>query len=479
MASAALPFSRREFLKRASIAAAYAASFSTGALAGQRKVVIVGAGLSGLYAAMLLEKFGYQVTVVEGRERVGGRMYTLDDVPGHPEAGGNVIGPGYGRILDVAQRLDVALQNSPRGLPSGYIIDGHKLGAEEWPTSALNPLPDKLKKLVPERITGALLRDNPIMAAAPVVSAADWRTEKLQSHDVSAADFFSQQGLNEQAIALLAANNSYGNTLRQTSLLSLYRVMANFARSMTMGKPAYEVAAGNMRLPERMAASLHGGVFSGETIVSVEKRNGTFQAASAGGKTFEADAIILALPATAVRKLNFTPALPAEQKTAFDQIQYHKITQAHLLAREPYWETSKEQAAYWTNGPLGRIFVLPSSTGGQFNMTLWINGDDCDRFDKLPEIQAGEQIMQGFFKLFPAARGKVSLQKLVRWQKEPFNQGAWALWRPGDIGRYADLLHQPAGKVFFAGEHTAFSNSGMEGAMESAERAVLEVMRAV
>lgn len=469
-------YSRRRFLQHA---ASLAALYACGAHATQRKVVVVGAGLSGLYAAMLLERFGYAVTVVEGRDRVGGRMYTLDDVPGRPEAGGNVIGPGYGRIIDTAQRLQVPLHPPGRALPSGYIIDGQKLDARQWLASKLNPFPDQLKKLVPDRVSGVLLKDNPLMAASPVVSPSAWRSGKLQKHDVAAAGFFAKQGLNEQAVALLAANNSYGNTLQQTSLISLYRVMANLARSMTMGQPAYVAAKGNMRLPERMAASLRGEVVSGETIVSIEQRNGSLRATGTGGKNFDADAVILALPATAVRKLNFTPALSLEQKTAFEQIEYHKVTQAHLLATEPYWQASGDPAGYWTNGPLGRIFVVPSTAEGQFNMTVWINGNDCDRFDGLPEQQAGENIMQHFFKLFPAARGKVSLQRLVRWQNEPLNEGAWALWRPGDIGRYADLLHQPAGRVFFAGEHTAFANSGMEGAMESAERAVIELMRAV
>ncbi len=55
----------------------------------------------------------------------------------------------------------------------------------------------------------------------------------------------------------------------------------------------------------------------------------------------------------------------------------------------------------------------------------------------------------------------------------------WAMWRPGEIARYADALTAPHGRVAFAGEHTAYSNSGMEGAMESGERAALEVMRAL
>ena len=72
-----------------------------------RKVVVVGAGLSGLNAALILERWGFEVQVVEARERVGGRLWTLDHLPGSPEGGGNVMGSNYGRVFKVAHDLKV------------------------------------------------------------------------------------------------------------------------------------------------------------------------------------------------------------------------------------------------------------------------------------------------------------------------------------------------------------------------------------
>ena len=61
-------------------------------------VAIIGAGLAGLQAAMICESAGLKVSLLEASNRIGGRLFTLDDLPGRPEAGGIQIGGGYRRL---------------------------------------------------------------------------------------------------------------------------------------------------------------------------------------------------------------------------------------------------------------------------------------------------------------------------------------------------------------------------------------------
>ena len=86
-------FSRRTALA-STAAAASIAGLSPKPLRAQNRtdVVVIGAGLAGLNAALLLEEQGYNVQVIEGRDRIGGRLLSLRDMPGNPEAGGNGIG---------------------------------------------------------------------------------------------------------------------------------------------------------------------------------------------------------------------------------------------------------------------------------------------------------------------------------------------------------------------------------------------------
>ncbi len=74
-----MKFSRSMSRRTAIAGTASAAALASRPLhaATESDVVIIGAGLSGLYAAMLLEESGYSVSVIEGRDRIGGRLYTL------------------------------------------------------------------------------------------------------------------------------------------------------------------------------------------------------------------------------------------------------------------------------------------------------------------------------------------------------------------------------------------------------------------
>ena len=132
--------SRRTLLKGASAAGLVATTGRRSARAAERSdVIIIGAGFSGLKAAILLADEGLSVTVLEGNSRVGGRAFTADHVYGKPEFGASQIGPYYARVRDMAQRMGVELApGSNINAPFTYAVGDKLIRREDWEGHDLN-----------------------------------------------------------------------------------------------------------------------------------------------------------------------------------------------------------------------------------------------------------------------------------------------------------------------------------------------------
>lgn len=443
--------------------------------------VVVGAGLSGLYAAMLLEEQGLNVQVLEGRQRVGGRVYTLMNVPGSIEAGGEVIGTSYARMIDTARRVKKELVPlKALAPPAGwaYHLGGRTVLKDDWATSPVNPLSGADRKILPDVLLRTLMyRDAPIRGR----SMDAWLTPEFAKWDIPATDYLRQRGHNEATIRLAGIVVHTDRLANTSALHEMRRYHVGDASSGNLTSAALaaplQVKGGNSRLPEAMAASLRNPVQLGKGVYGIESHAGGVTVRCADASEYRARFAVVSMPMPRLRDVLFEPGLPEPLASAVQEIDYGLSIQVHMSVREPYWEKDGLPAGLWTDSGIERFTPLNHGPNGEVSSVIaFINGAEARRFAFMNDQQCFEYVTAVAAQIRPSTRGLLELLTVQSCARDPFGAGDWVFWKPGQVVKYGRHMRDALGNVFFCGEHTAIMQRGMEGAFESGERAAIDVL---
>jgi len=439
-------------------------------------VVVIGAGLSGLAAALTLQEAGARVTVLESQRRVGGKMLSFDSVPGRPEAGGQSIGPGYGRVLAAARRYGVELEDVlPAVRRHGkveLVLGGKVIDAADWPASPANPFPDGARNQLPWQYAAGLLAANNPLRPGDV-----WYTPVMARHDVSMHEFLRGLGASDASIALAYGTNvSYGTSSHDVSALQMMFI-DSWSGVQRRIEPAavYRAVAGNQRIPEAMAAALGRQVQLGRRVVGISMNDDGVTVACLDGSRHAARAVICALPFSIVRDLRFEPVLSGVQAEAIATLPHQHVTQIALTAHRPFWKEDGLSPNMWCDGLLSRTFAHRDDDE-VVSILVSAYGNKASALDRLGREGAVARVIAEFEEARPAARGLLKGAAWHSWALDPDAAGDWAVFAPGTVTRFLPGMFAPHGRVHFCGEQTAVANRGMEGAMESGERAAIEVL---
>ena len=483
---------RRTVLKVGALGALAAASGPRVTFAAEKtNVIIIGAGLAGLNAALILADQGANVTVLEANSRVGGRAFTADHVEGHPEFGASQIGPDYARVLDVCQRLNVKLaQGSNINAPYTFSIGGKLVKKEDWAASALNKTVGPERAILPSALAGFYYKKG-----MPFKAPDDWLEANAAQYDIAPGFWFKKLGASDEAMRLMN-EGLIAPDLWNVSLLTLLQEEARSADIFGTNKPApngatsenkdkfeamaqrsQRVVGGTSRLPETMAKALGDRVKLRKVVASIEMTEKKVTVRCLDGTSYTADYAISAVPFRPLNRISIDPPLQGAQSEAVRHMPYANNSQIHIrLKGTPFWEQDGMDASLWTDGALTIVRQPFGYDGSRDRLAVVNTGKKGDRIDQLPPKERGEFVMREIERLRPSTKGKMEVIGVHSWPQYQFVEGCRHSYSPGQVTRFAVDMIKPHGRLHFAGEHTRRLDVGMESAMESGERAAVEVV---
>jgi monoamine oxidase len=431
------------------------------------RVIVAGGGLAGLAAARDLEAAGATVTVIEARDRVGGRVRTVRNhfsAGQHAEAGADLIEGEQWFVRDLASRLGL---KTARILREGFGYYGpDRSGRRRIRNSptAMAAAAHLLEKDVADYCLADKRWDSAVARRLAHWSVAEWLTRVRADSALTAGI----RGLR-------------GFFLADPEDLSLIALVDQFASEGTPGQGEIRrIIGGNDRLPHAIAGALRGKVLLQAAvlrIVQTETAPGVLVTIDDRGtrRELKAEFCVAALPASTLRDVEFAPALPDHQTRAIATLRYGDATRVLLQFERPFWRRPRRPRAFGSDLPTGAVWDGAEEQRTRPGILSLLAGGRASR--ALRDIIASEGEPGVVGRL--AWLGKPApllASDTVSWEGERWSRGGYAVFDPSFDPGLREWLARPAGRVVFAGEHTSLQWQGyMNGAIESGKRAAAEI----
>jgi len=425
-----------------------------------RRVVIIGAGFSGLAAAHELLAAGYDVQVIEARDRLGGRVLTFTDfLPNHAvEGGGELIGSNHPTWVAYAKHfgLDFVDVSNDADLDAPISLSGQILANDQ-----AKALWKEMDKVLGQLNTPAAAVPEDQPWETPSARALDRRTlaEWLVTADGSA---FAKAAVAAQ----LTANNGV-TPARQSLLANLAMIKGGGLEKYWTDSEVYRCKGGNQQLAAKLAAAIGSDrIHLGTAVTSVIVGSRKAIVRTTAG-SFDAEDVILTVPPSVWNNITFAPALPTDLS-----LQMGTDIKYLSTVRSRFWKDTHLSANALSDGPVSMCWEATdgqdlADAGGQAVLTAFSGGPAAEQCSKAAEPNLF--IQSEIQKLYPNYARNALAFRFMNWPTDAWVKGSYSFPAPGQITATGALLQTGLyDHLHFAGEHTCYKFVGyMEGALNS------------
>jgi monoamine oxidase len=471
---------RRAFLQLGGLAAlglraGAARALQPAALRGPpKKVIILGAGLSGLAAGLELARAGHDLTILEAQLRPGGRVFTLRS----PFADGLYAEAGAGRIpsthdltLQYVRRFKLDLE--PFYPPSGkevFLWGGKRQVLPHGQDPDLSQLEVGFTAEERKAGFGGLSRLY-LGALQDRVRAQPWPLPALSElGEITLADHLRKRGASEDAIRSLAQG------FEKDSLLDFVH------DSLSHSVPTlWKIRGGNDLLPRALAAALRDKIHYGAAVVRIEQKPAAVSVVFQRGgphHTLSAERLICTLPFTVLRGIEVAPRWSANKDFAIQNLYLGPVARVYAQTRRRFWEADGRNGFATVDQPMEIWSPTYNQPGTRGIVMSYAYEDLAVRYSGLTSDEQVERSLSLFEQIHPGFREDFEGATTWSWLNDPFARGAYLVALPGHFRTILPYTGSIEGRIHFAGEHTSPWPGWMQGALHSGLRAAKEVSEA-
>ena len=432
-------------------------------------IIIIGAGISGIAAARALKAKGYNVLILEARNRVGGRIWTDNSLGTPLDLGASWIhGITNNPIKQLADQF--ALKTLPTNYDARQIFDSNGTplsnSADTTLSNRYEAIYDRVIAIQEQRIDDDL-------------SDISWQTALTQA---LTNENFSPAELEALYFSLnTELEHEYGADLNELSLF-------NFDEGGAFKGADHLFAGGYGQLIDKLVldGKLASNIILNQVVKSIDYSQSKGVKVITDKNIFSALAVLVTLPLGVLKAntVKFTPALPQTKQNAIKKLGFGTLNKTYF----------QFPTCFWSEDDDSELYNFISSTKGHWSEWLNIHhynqqpvllgfnagkyGKDSEALSDKALLADGMQTLQKTYgKTIPDPKGYL----ITRWNADPYAKGAYSFIGVGASTKDYDELAKPVtNKLFFAGEATSSQYAAtVHGAFLSGEREAKNIMSAV